>query len=437
MSVRTSLATESVESVEPCTIVTSSLCLDLAQQAKLASRKLAIAGGAAKDTWLKRSAAALIARREEILSANDGDVAAAPGRGLGTAAIDRLRLDANRVEDMAQALRDIAAMPDPIGETITSSRRPNGLEVRQVRVPLGVIFMIYESRPNVTVDAAALCVKSGNAVILRGGKEAIYTNRALHRVLADELVACGLPEHGVQLVPTTDRAAVGELLALPEYIDLAIPRGGESLIRRVVAEAKMPVLKHYEGNCHVYVDARCDLDMAIRIILNAKVQRPGVCNAAETLLVHRAVANYFLPRAADALIAAGVELRGDPIARMIVPHMARAEVSDWDTEYLDKILAVAVVESLDDAIAHITKHGSGHTEAIVTSDLLAARRFVAEVDSSAVMVNASTRFNDGGQLGLGAEIGISTDKIHARGPCGLRELTSTKWIVFGDGHIRE
>ena len=437
MSTSTSLATETVEGVEPCTIITSSLCLDLAQQAKVASRKLAVAGGAAKDAWLKRSAAAMVARREEILSANDGDVAAAPGRGLGAAAIDRLRLDPKRVEEMAQALRDVAAMPDPIVETITSSRRPNGLEVRQVRVPLGVIFMIYESRPNVTVDAAALCIKSGNAVILRGGKEAIYTNRALHRILAEELAACGLPEHGVQLVPTTDRAAVGELLALPEYIDLAIPRGGEGLIRRVVAEAKMPVLKHYEGNCHVYVDARCDLDMAIRIILNAKIQRPGVCNAAETLLVHRAVASYFLPRAAEALMAAGVELRGDPIARMIVPDMARAELADWDTEYLDKILAVAVVESLDDAIAHITKHGSGHTEAIVTSDLSAARRFVAEVDSSAVMVNASTRFNDGGQLGLGAEIGISTDKIHARGPCGLRELTSTKWIVFGDGHIRE
>ena len=436
MSASTSLAEEATESVEPHNLSTSSLCLDLARQAKLASRKLAVSSGADKDGWLKRSADALVSRREEILSANHGDVSAAPSRGLGEAAIDRLRLDHKRIEDMAQALLEIAAMPDPIGETITSSRRPNGLDVRQVRVPLGVIFMIYESRPNVTVDAAALCVKSGNAVILRGGKEAIYTNRALHRVLADELVSCGLPEHGVQLVPTTDRAAVGDLLALPEYIDLAIPRGGEGLIRRVVAEAKMPVLKHYQGNCHVYVDARCDLDMAVRIILNAKVQRPGVCNAAETLVVHRAVAPYFLPKAAEALIAAGVELRGDPIARMMVPGMSRAEPADWDMEYLDKILAVAVVESLDEAIDHITKHGSGHTEAIVTSDLAAARRFVAEVDSSAVMVNASTRFNDGGQLGLGAEIGISTNKIHARGPCGLRELTSTKWIVFGDGHIR-
>ena len=433
----TSVAVEVGDEVEPSAIITSSLCLDLAQQASLASRKLAIAGGAAKDAWLKRSASAMVERRDEILAANAADIAAAPGRGLGPAAIDRLRLDAKRVEEMAQALRDVAALPDPIGEVIAASRRPNGLEVTQVRVPLGVIFMIYESRPNVTVDAAALCVKSGNAAILRGGKEALATNRALHCILADQLVPVGLPEHGVQLVPTTDRAAVGELLALPEYIDLAIPRGGESLIRRVVAEAKMPVLKHYQGNCHVYVDARCDIDMGIRIILNAKVQRPGVCNAAETLLVHRAVAPYFLPRAADALAGAGVELRGDPVARTFIPDMTPAEPADWDTEYLDKILAVAVVESLDEAIAHITRHGSGHTEAIVTSDLAAARRFVAEVDSSAVMVNASTRFNDGGQLGLGAEIGISTDKFHARGPCGLRELTSTKWIVFGDGHIRE
>jgi glutamate-5-semialdehyde dehydrogenase len=432
-----STTVEAVESVEPCTIVTSSLCLDLAQQAKLASRQLAVARGSAKNAWLERSAAALVARRDEVLAANASDVVAAPGRGLGAAAIDRLRLDARRVEEMAQSLRDVAALPDPIGETITSSQRPNGLEVRQVRVPLGVIFMIYESRPNVTVDAAALCIKSGNAVILRGGKEAISTNRALHRVLADELVACRLPEHGVQLVPSTDRAVVGELLGLPEFIDLAIPRGGESLIRRVVAEARMPVLKHYQGNCHVYVDAHCDLDMAVKVVLNSKVQRPGVCNAAETLLVHRAVAPYFLPRAAGALIGEGVELRADPVARTFVPGMLPAEPDDWDTEFLDKILAVAVVDSLDEAIAHITRHGSGHTEAIVTSDLAAARRFVAEVDSSAVMVNASTRFNDGGQLGLGAEIGISTDKIHARGPCGLRELTSTKWIVFGDGHIRE
>ncbi len=421
---------------EPSSMITLSLCRTLAQEAKLASRHLAVARGSAKNAWLKGSAAALLERREEVLAANARDVAAAPGQGLNAAAIDRLTLNSRRIDEMAQTLRDVAALPDPIGETVTSSRRPNGLEVKQVRVPLGVIFMIYESRPNVTVDAAALCVKSGNSVILRGGKEAIHTNRALHRILADELIHCGLPEQAVQLITTIDRAAVGELLRLPEFIDLAIPRGGESLIRRVAAEAKMPVLKHYQGNCHVYVDARCDLDMAIKIILNSKVQRPGVCNAAETLLVHHAIAPVFLPKAAEALMREGVELRGDPVARKIVPAMKVAEPADWDTEYLDKILAVAVVESIDEAIDHITRHGSGHTEAIVTSDLAAAQRFVTEVDSSAVMVNASTRFNDGGQLGLGAEIGISTDKIHARGPCGLRELTSTKWIVVGEGQVR-
>jgi glutamate-5-semialdehyde dehydrogenase len=421
---------------DPSTVVTLSLCRTLAQEAKLASRHLAWARGSAKNAWLIGSAVALLERREEILAANARDVAAAPEQGLNGAAVDRLTLNPRRIEEMAQTLRDVAAAPDPVGEVVASSRRPNGLEVKQVRVPLGVIFMIYESRPNVTVDAAALCVKSGNSVILRGGKEAIHTNRALHRILADELIKSGLPEQAVQLISTVNRAAVGELLRLSEFIDLAIPRGGESLIRRVTAEAKMPVLKHYQGNCHVYVDAQCDVDMAIKIILNSKVQRPGVCNAAETLLVHHAIARVFLPKAADALMREGVELRGDAIACKIVPAMTAAEPSDWDTEYLDKILSVAVVESIDEAIDHITRHGSGHTEAIVTSELASAHRFVTEVDSSAVMVNASTRFNDGGQLGLGAEIGISTDKIHARGPCGLRELTSTKWIVVGEGHVR-
>ena len=357
--------------------------------------------------------------------------------GLNAAAIDRLTLSPKRIDEMARALAQVAALADPIGEAISSSRRPNGLEVSQVRVPLGVIFMIYESRPNVTVDAAALCVKSGNAVILRGGKEAIHSNRALHRVLADELKSCGLPERAVQLVGTTDRAAVGYLLALPQFIDLAIPRGGESLIRRVAAEAKMPVMKHYQGICSVYVDAAADPEMAVKIIVNAKAQRPGVCNAAETLLIHREIAPRLLPRVAQALREAGVELRGDPAARSIVPAMVPAQPADWDTEFLDKILAVRVVDSIEQAISHIARHGSAHTETIVTSDLAAARKFVAEVDSSAVLVNASTRFNDGGELGLGAEIGISTDKYHARGPCGLRELTSTKWVVFGDGHVRE
>ncbi len=415
----------------------TSPCRAMAENAKHASRRLAVTRGEARNAWLRTSAAALLDRREEVLAANARDISEAQAGGLGAAALERLTLNAARIGEMAQSLLDVAALPDPIGEVVAASRRPNGLEVRQVRVPLGVIFMIFESRPNVTVDAAALCVKSGNAVILRGGKEALATNSALHRVLSDQLVASGLPESSVQLVSTVDRAAVGEFLALPDLIDLAIPRGGESLIRRVVAEATMPVLKHYQGNCHVYVDARCDLDMAVKIIVNSKVQRPSVCNAAETLLVHSAIAPEFLPMAAKVLFKEDVELRGDAAARQLLPTIKPAEPADWDTEYLDKILAVAVVDSLDDAIAHITRHGSGHTEAIVTSDLASAQKFVAEVDSSAVMVNASTRFNDGGQLGLGAEIGISTDKIHARGPCGLRELTTTKWIIFGEGHIRE
>jgi glutamate-5-semialdehyde dehydrogenase len=289
----------------------------------------------------------------------------------------------------------------------------------------------------VTADAAAICVKSGNAAILRGGKEAFHTNRAIHEVLADSLVESGLPADAVQLVPTTDRAAVGCLLKLPELIDLAIPRGGESLIRRVAQEAEMPVLKHYTGNCHVFVDASADVETAVRIIMNAKVQRPGVCNAAETLLVHESIAASFLPRAAEALRSAGVELRGDDASRSHVPAMTPATLEDWGAEFLDLILAVGVVPTLGAAIEHVNRHGSGHTDAIVTRDLASARRFVAEVDSSAVMVNASTRFNDGGQLGLGAEIGISTDKYHARGPCGLRELTTSKWVVYGDGHVRE
>jgi glutamate-5-semialdehyde dehydrogenase len=412
-------------------------CRDMADRAKVASRALAIARGSAKDGWLRRSALAIRSRSGEILGANARDVGAGPGFGLNAAAIDRLSLNPKRLESIASSLEEVAALPDPVGEVITSSRRPNGLDVSQIRVPLGVVFMIFESRPNVTVDAASLCIKSGNAAILRGGKEAIHSNLALHRVLADELVPSGLPVDAVQLVATTDRAAVGHLLGMPDRVDLAIPRGGESLIRRVVSEAKMPVLKHYTGNCHVYVDADADFSMAVKVVVNAKVQRPGVCNAAETLLVHRDAAPAFLPLVADALRGRGVELRGDPATLAILPGTRPAEADDWDTEYLDLILAVGVVDSIDDAIAHITRHGSGHTEAILTRSLASARQFVAEVDSSAVIVNASTRFNDGGQLGLGAEIGISTDKYHARGPCGLRELTSTKWVVFGDGQVRE
>lgn len=412
------------------------LCRDLADRAKSTARRLAVAPGAAKDDWLRRSADALRRRAGDVLEANARDVADAPGYGLTAAAIDRLTLDARRIEEIARALEEVVALPDPVGEVIAGYRRPNGLEVSQVRVPIGVILFLYESRPNVTADAAALCVKSGNAVVLRGGKEALHSNRALHRVLADELPASGLPADAVQLVPITDRAAVGLLLRMSDRIDLAIPRGGEGLIRRVAAEATMPVLKHYAGNCHVYVDADADEAMAVAVTVNAKAQRPGVCNAAETLLVHRAIAPSFLPQVADALARAGVELRGDPAARAIIPTMTEVQPADWDTEFLDKVLAVGVVDSLDAAIAHIARHGSAHTEAILTRDLAAARRFVAEVDSSCVLVNASTRFNDGGQLGLGAEIGISTDKFHARGPCGLRELTSYKWVVYGTGQVR-
>jgi glutamate-5-semialdehyde dehydrogenase len=411
-------------------------CRGLAGRAKLASRALATASGSARDRWLRCSAEALRARVDAILDANARDIDAAPGFGLTAAATDRLRLNPDRVDQIANALEEVAALPDPVGEVIEGYKRPNGLDVAKLRVPLGVIFMMYESRPNVTADAAALCVKSGNAVILRGGKEARHTNLALHAVLADQLELAGLPRDAVQYVGVPDREAVGLLLGMPESIDLAIPRGGEGLIRRVVAEAKMPVLKHYQGNCHVYVDASADVTMAVSIVVNAKAQRPGVCNAAETLLVHRSIAPRFLPEAAQELKDVGVELRGDEASRAIIPSMTPAVPEDWDTEYLDKILAVAVVDDLAAAVAHIGRHGSGHTEAIVTTDLAAARRFVLEVDSSAVLVNASTRFNDGGQLGLGAEIGISTDKFHARGPCGLRELTTTKWVVYGNGHVR-
>ncbi|MFO0908553.1 MAG: glutamate-5-semialdehyde dehydrogenase [Isosphaeraceae bacterium] len=428
-------ATTASTSSEPDALAAA--CRDWAERARAASRVLSITSGAVKNRWLNAAAEALNRRADEVIAANARDVEAAPGYGLNLAAIDRLSLTPKRLDGIRTALQEVAALPDPVGETIESSRRPNGLDVSKVRVPLGVVFMIFESRPNVTVDAAALCVKSGNAAILRGGKEAFHTNQALHRVLADALVEVGLPADAVQLVPTTDRAAVGHLLKLQKLIDVAIPRGGESLIRRVVAEATMPVLKHFDGNCHVYVDADVDEVSAVRVVLNAKVQRPGVCNAAETLLVHRAVAPSFLPKAAQALADAGVELRGDATSRTLVPWMVPATDADWDTEYLDKILAVAIVDSIEQAIEHITRHGSGHTEAILTRSLAAARTFVNRVDSAAVMVNASTRFNDGGELGLGAEIGISTDKFHARGPCGLRELTSSKWIVYGDGHIRE
>jgi len=390
-----------------------------------------------KNRWLRAAADSLVARAPELLAANAADVAAAPSFGLNAAAIDRLTLNEKRILAAADGLRQVAELPDPVGEIRESTTRPNGLLVQKIGVPLGVVFFIYESRPNVTVDAAGLCVKSGNAVILRGGKEAIHSNSAIHRVLAASLIACELPQAAVQLVPTTDRDAVGHLLRMGDRIDLAIPRGGKSLIERTAREASMPVLKHYDGNCHVYVDAAADLAMAECIVVNAKCQRPGVCNAAESLLVHAEVAGEFLPRIAGALADRGVELRGCEATRRFLPSATPATEADFRAEFLDLILSVKVVPDLDAAIEHINEYGSKHTDAIVTRDVAAADRFTQRVDSAAVVVNASTRFNDGFELGLGAEIGISTDKFHARGPCGLRELTTYKYVVAGSGQIRE
>ncbi len=412
-------------------------CVTLARQARAAAGVLASATGAQKDRWLHTAAAALEARAAEIQSANEHDHAAAVAEGLTKAQIDRLLLPPARIRSMAAGLREVMALPDPIGQVRGGSVRPNGLEVLKVGVPLGVILFIYESRPNVTVDAAALCVKSGNTIILRGGREAQHSNAALHRVLEDSLTACDLPAAAVQVVATSDRAAVGHLLRMSDYIDLVIPRGGEGLIRRVAEEARMPVLKHYKGNCHVYVEKSADPDMAERIVVNAKCQRPGVCNAAESLLIDAAVADTLLPRLAARLHEEGVELRGCPHSCRLVPSARPATEDDFAAEYLDLVLSIKVVADVDEAVAHINRYGSHHTDAIVTNDRNAARRFVAAVDSAAVVVNASTRFNDGQELGLGAEIGISTDKFHARGPCGLLELTSYKYVVQGDGQIRE
>jgi glutamate-5-semialdehyde dehydrogenase len=415
----------------------SSYCEDLGRRARVAARLLATATGAQKNHWLRLAAESLLSRSAQILDANQRDLTAAKEVDLKSASIDRLRLTPQRLQAAAAGLREIAALADPIGRILDSSVRPNGLLVSKVGVPLGVIFFIYESRPNVTVDAAGLCVKGGNAILLRGGKEALHSNTVLHRVLQDALAEAGLPTDAVQLVTVTDRAAVGHLLRLDRFIDLVIPRGGESLIRRVADEATMPVLKHYMGNCHVYVDRAADLDMAERIVVNAKCQRPGVCNAAESLLVHQDVAGTFLPRIAAVLQQRSVELRGCPTTCQLVPAARPASEADYATEFLDLILSIKVVANLDEAIEHITRYGSQHTEAIITADLEAAQHFTAAVDAAAVMVNASTRFHDGFEFGLGAEIGISTDKFHARGPCGLVELTSYKYVVHGHGQVRE
>jgi len=414
----------------------SSYCLDLAQRACAASRSLATVRGELKNRWLRHAADALERRTPEILSANQADLTEAAAAGLSSAQVDRLRLTADRVRSIANGLREVLDLPDPVGQVRESRVRPNGLQIHKVGVPLGVILFIYESRPNVTVDAAGLCVKSGNALILRGGREAIHSNTALHGILQESLRAVDLPADAVQLVTTTDREAVGRLLRMSEWIDLVIPRGGEGLIRRVSEEAKMPVLKHYKGNCHVYIEKSADLGMAERIVVNAKCQRPGVCNAAESVLVDAAVAESFLPRLGSVLRQRQVEIRGCPDTCRLVPEARAATEDDYGAEFLDLIVSIKVVDGLEEAIEHISRHGSRHTEAIVTTDLNAARRFTAAVDSSCVLVNASTRFNDGQELGLGAEIGISTDKFHARGPCGLVELTSYKYIVMGEGQVR-
>ena len=413
---------------------------ELAVAAKRAARALGVASTAQKDDALRAMAKALRHASAAIVQANAGDVAAAKAAGKNAAFIDRLTLDGPRVEAMAKAVEAVCALADPVGEVTERWERPNGLQVKKVRLPLGVVLMIFESRPNVTSDAAALCLKSGNAAILRGGSESFASNQAIAKALAAGVAEAGLPPEVVQLVPTTDRESMLELLKLEGLIDLCIPRGGEGLIRFVVENARVPVVKHYQGVCHVYVDGAADLDMAERIIVNAKASRPGVCNAAECLLVDRKVARDFLPRAGKALVAKGVELRAGDESRKLLEgagvKVTAAKPEDFGHEFLDLILAVKVVGGLDEALEHIARYGSEHTEAIVTKDTAAAQRFTREVNASAVMVNASTRFNDGGELGLGAEVGISTSRLHAFGPMGLRELTAQKYVVEGEGQVR-
>jgi glutamate-5-semialdehyde dehydrogenase len=406
----------------------------IARDARVAARALAKAGAAARERGLRAVAAEVRARAAQILEANAADLDAAK---LPPASMDRLRLDPARLEGVAAAIDAVAAARDPVGAIDKSWRRPNGLLVEKRRIPLGVVLVIYESRPNVTTDAFALCLRSGNACILRGGSEAANTNRALAGCIAAGLAAAGLPAHAAQLVPTTDRDALGHLLTFDGEIDLVIPRGGPGLIQFVTERSRIPVLQHAKGVCHVYVDAAADVEMALAICANAKAQRPGVCNAAETILVHEKIAPAFVPRLVEKLAGLGVEIRGDDGTRALAPKgVVPARPEDFGTEFLDLIVAVRIVPSLDEAVRHIEQHGSNHTEAIVTRDDAAARRFVDEVGSSTVLINASTRFADGGELGLGAEIGISTTRLHAYGPMGAEELTTTKFVVHGDGQIR-
>jgi glutamate-5-semialdehyde dehydrogenase len=408
----------------------------IAQDAAEASRKLSRASATEKNNVLLQMADELERNGKFLLAENAKDVTHAKKSGISGAMLERLTLKQGTVEQMAKGLREVAALPDPVGKVISMWRRPNGLLVGKMRIPLGVIGIIYESRPNVTVDAAALCLKAGNAVILRGGSEAIKSNLAIASILQGVLKKTSLPVNAIQVIGLTDREAVSEMLKLEEYIDLIIPRGGEELIRAVVAQSKIPVIKHYKGVCHIFVDAQADMDMAVNICLNAKTQRPGVCNALETLLVHQDIASKFLPLVANKLKKAGVVIRGCEKTRTILKKIEKASEADWYAEYLDLILAVKIVKDIDEAIAHIEKYGSLHTESIITNDYANSQRFLNEVNSSTVLINASTRFSDGFELGLGAEIGISTTKLHAFGPMGLEELTTTKFIIYGNGQVR-
>jgi glutamate-5-semialdehyde dehydrogenase len=409
----------------------------LGQQARAASRELAVASTASKNAALLAIAAQLQQSRQQLAEANQIDMANGRERGLDAALLDRLELTPARIDAMIDGIRQVAALPDPCGEITDLKYRPSGIQVGKMRVPLGVVGIIYESRPNVTVDAASLCLKSGNAAILRGGSESIASNKAIAQCIIAGLRDAGLPETAVQVVETTDRAAVGELIAMPQYVDVIVPRGGRSLIERISQDARVPVIKHLDGVCHVYIDGEADLEKAFRIAMNAKTHRYGVCNAMETLLIAESVVGRILPRLAEAYGGKGVELRGCDKTRALLPDAKVATEEDWFAEYLAPILAVKVVAGIDEAIEHINRYGSQHTDAIVTENYTLARRFLAAVDSASVMINASTRFADGFEYGLGAEIGISTDKIHARGPVGLEGLTSQKWVVLGDGHIRQ
>lgn len=413
-----------------------SMIEEIAKDAKGASRQLRKVERVKKDAALERMAKKLMERQEGIEKENQKDLSVAREKGLTTAMIDRLTLDAETIRSMADGLREVAALPDPVGEVTGMWKRPNGLVVGRIRIPLGVIGFIYESRPNVTVDAASLCLKSGNAVILKGGSEAIHSNLILADILREALEETGLSPKAIQVIPTTERESVGILLSLEDHVDIIIPRGGEGLIRFVTQNSRIPVLKHYKGVCHVYVDEFADLKMASEVCFNAKVQRPEVCNAMESMLVHERVASDFLPPMFKRFQDAGVEIRGCPKTLEFIPEAKPAKESDWAAEFLDLIISVKVVSSMDEALDHIDKYGSNHTETIMTRDYNRSQRFLAEVDSSVVLVNASTRFNDGNQLGLGAEIGISTSKLHAFGPMGLEELTTTKFIVYGDGQVR-